>query len=249
MLRHPFTPPRCSLVRIRPRSRTADAFTLVELVVVLVILAAVAALVINNVDRTTDDAARITATATLHTLRDAITGTAAAPGYLSDMKYVPGFPIVDIRTHDLLSDSRYTTFSPFNPITKRGWRGPYLRNAQGVANINPMRNGRFPKSDDRRFDGDATFGQRRFFFPGETTSPYGDTGDLTVADPWGNPIVIQVPPKTDSNGVVDDAMRLRYSRLVSAGADGILTTPLEDRFAGSKLERGDDLVLFLNRED
>ncbi len=253
MLHHPYIPLWRSPIRLRTRCFATRAFTLVELVVVLVILAAVAALVLSNVDRTTDDAERIAATATLHTLREAIIGSAAAPGLLSDMKYVPGFRSVNIRTHDLLSDLSYPTeFRTYDPVAKRGWRGPYLRNTQGAANRNPSRNGRFPSSDDRRFENDATFLQRGFYFDA-TTSPYGVMGDLTAADPWGNPIVLQVPPTTVFSNTPDDAMRFRYARLVSAGADGILTTPLDRlagmQFDGSKDIRGDDLVLFLIRAD
>lgn len=185
-----------------------------ELLVVVVILAAVAALVVSNVDSARDDAEVTVAQATMHALREAITGSAAAPGYLADMKYVPGFRSVDIRTHDLLSASSYPGFAEFDPVTRRGWNGPYLRNARVI----------------------------------------GDTEDLTVADPWGNSIVVQVPPTSAFNGSTGDAKRFRYARLVSAGADGVLTTPLDDRLAGmdtngDKDLRGDDLVLFLNRAD
>ena len=47
-------------------------------------------------------------------------------------------------------------------------------------------------------------------------------------------------------------IRWRYARLVSAGPDGILSTP-RDLCAGRERDslaaRGDDLVLFLNRAD
>ena len=229
--------------------RRERAFTLLEMLVVVVILAAVATLVVANVDHTTDNAEAVTARATLQTVRDALTGSAAGPGYLADMKHVPGFRSVDVRPHHLLIQGTQPTF---DPAANRGWRGPYLRNAAGVANTNTVRNGAFPAGDERRFAGDATFLARGFFIDAVTSS-YGVTGDLAAADPWGNPIVVQVPPASAFGGSSGDAKCFRYARLVSAGADGALATP-SDRLAGRLADgtaaaRGDDLVVFLNRAD
>ncbi|MES2571600.1 MAG: type II secretion system protein [Verrucomicrobiota bacterium] len=228
------------------------AFTLIELLTVIVIIAALAGLIVSNVGQTTGDAEAVAARATMQTVREALTGSAAGPGYFSDMKYTPGFRGVNLRMHDLLSSSSYPAFSVFDPAAQRGWRGPYLRNAQGVRNTNTARNGTFPASNERRTADDQTFLERGFF-TGANTSPYGLTGDLAVADPWGNPIVVQTPPEPVFNGLKGEAKRFRYTRLVSAGADGVLTTP-PDRLAGlladgTSSARGDDLVLFLNRGD
>jgi type II secretory pathway pseudopilin PulG len=223
-----------------------------ELLVVIVIVAALAALVVSNVGNTTDDAETVAARATMQTVAEAFTGSAAGQGYLADLKYVPGFRSVNVRTHDLLSASSHLASAAFDPTAQRGWRGPYLRNAQGVRNTNAARNGAFPAADERRFAGDATFLQRGFFTDA-SNSPYGLTDDLAAADPWGNPIVVQVPPASAFSGSTGDAKRFRYARLVSAGADGALTTPL-DRLAGmladgTSIARGDDVVIFLNRSD
>lgn len=231
------------------RARRERAFTLLEMLVVVVILAAVAALVVANVDGTRDDAEATVARAAMQTLREALTGSASGPGYLADMKHVPGFRSVNVRTHDLLMQG---TQPDFEPAANRGWRGPYLRNAAGVANTNTARNGAFPAGDERRFPGDATF-LARGFFSDAVTSSYGATGDRAAADPWGNPIVVQVPPASAFGGSSGDAKRFRYARLVSAGADGALATP-SDRLAGRLADgtaaaRGDDLVVFLNRAD
>lgn len=227
-------------------------FTLLELVVVVVILAAVAALVLGNVDRSTDQAEATAARATLQTLREAFTGSTAGAGYLSDMKHVPGFAFANLRPHDLLSPSSYPAFATFDRVANRGWRGPYLRNAQGVANTNAARNGRFPASGERRFANDQTFLARGFFYDA-SNSDYGATDDLAAADPWGNPIVLQIPPAAAFSQPTTDAGRFRFARLVSAGPDGALTTP-RDRLAGLLADgtmptRGDDLVLFLDRAD
>lgn len=215
----------------------------------VVIIAALAGLVVSNVARTTDDAATVAARATIQTLAEALTGSAAGPGYLADMKYVPAFSAANLRTHDLISQGAQPAF---DPASQRGWRGPYLRNTQGVQNTNPARNGAFPASGERRTAGDATFLERGFFIDA-STSAYGLTGDLAAADPWGNPIVVQVPPASAFATPADDARRFRYARLVSGGADGVLTTPL-DRLGGMLADgttaaRGDDLVLFLHRTD
>jgi type II secretory pathway pseudopilin PulG len=222
-----------------------------ELLVVIVIIAALAGLVVSNIARTTDDAEAVAARATMQTIAEALTGSAAGSSYLADMKYVPAFSAANLRTHDLLSASSYPA-ELFDPAKQRGWRGPYLRNAQGVQNTNTARNGTFPAGGERRTAGDATFLERGFFIDA-STSPYGVTGDLATADPWGNPIVVQVPPASAFAGPADDAKRFRYARLVSAGADGALTTP-RDRLGGlladgTTAARGDDLVLFLNRSD
>ncbi len=47
----------------------------------------------------------------------------------------------------------------------------------------------------------------------------------------GKLIVVQVPPASAFSGSPGDAKRFRYARLVSAGADGVLSTPL-DRLGG-----------------
>jgi hypothetical protein len=79
------------------------------------------------------------------------------------------------------------------------------------------------------------------------------TGDLAVADPWGNPVVIQIPPVSAFTGAAPERKRARYARVVSAGPDGFLTTP-PDRLGGRLADgtappRGDDLVQFLHRAD
>jgi hypothetical protein len=188
----------------------------------------------------------------MKTISDAILGSSAGVGYLGDMKHVPGFRSVDLRMHDLLSPTRHPAHATYDPVAARGWRGPYLRPGNGAANTESSRRGLFPNAGDRRFEGDATYLDRGFFVSA-SASPYGLPGDLSLADPWGNPIVIQVPPPAAFAGSINDAKRFRYVRLVSAGPDGELTTPA-DRLAGFQVDgtaaaRGDDLVFFLTRAD
>lgn len=173
-------------------------------------------------------------------------------------------------------------FVSWSEERSRGWRGPYLKSFSGV----------FPSRDARRFGGDATFAERGFFpevrglrlpedFSIEDVSVYGFPGEAALLDPWGNPYVLQIPPAQAFSSVtatnIPDAVRFRYARVVSAGPDGILSTPcfsvnftndwreigvnwmdprhrLVSRQAGlvdgdDRSLRGDDIVLFLNRND
>ncbi len=71
-------------------------------------------------------------------------------------------------------------------------------------------------------------------------SAYGAPGDPCLFDGWRRAVVLQRP--TDPGA--SDAERQAYARLVSAGPNGRIDTPLEALDPG---ERGDDLVVFLFR--
>ena len=249
-------------------------FTLLELILVLVIIASVATLVIGTLDSFPEQAELTVARANLSTVREAILGSSSTPGYLADMKYVPGFRPMDLRIHDLLSPSSYPN-DLFDPVLNRGWRGPYLQRVPGIRYLEPSHPQRFPMDVEVRFLGDQTFFQRGFV-KSDGTSWYGiphnhdtlnhEEGDLVMGDPWGNPVVLQIPPD-EAFDTPTPAKRWRYTRLVSAGPDGVLSTPYYDltvlnpitrkteaRLAGrldsdTATTRGDDLVLFLNRHD
>jgi hypothetical protein len=171
-----------------------------------------------------------------------------------------------------------SVFTTWDSISCRGWRGPYI--SSGAT-------GFFPAKDDVRFRGDRTFEERNFFpvltnlrLPSEfkdssKASIYGFIGEPTLFDPWGNPYVLQIPPPQAFEAVtnISESIRFSYARVVSAGPDGILSTPCFFPNATNRFEslwseeakrisrqaglidgtnvtrRGDDLILFLMRSD
>lgn len=236
---------------MRPSTYQAG-FSLLEAAVVIAVLAVLASLLVIKVDHTMEDAQNTAARASMTAVRDAFVGAAVGRGYVDDMKFTPGFALTTIQVSDLL-DPPDNPVAPnpnpllFNPVTQRGWRGPYVQNPLPVRNPQSLHPGFYPAPGDKQFPQDLTFGERHF------TSEYGSPGDRAVADPWGNPIVLQIPP---ASAIKDSTVELRwkYARLVSAGPNGVLETPLNDRLAGRKMndgveDRNDDLVLFLSRPD
>ena len=218
----------------------------------VLIIAALAAMVVPMVDDVRDDAEITIARSSMKAIAEGVTGSAAGTGYLQDLKHVPGFRVSAIRMHDLFSASSHPTYSEYDSAAARGWRGPYVKPGAGAANLESSRRGFFPQAGDRRHTDDATYLERGFFLNG-SASLYGVPGDLSLADPWGNPYVIQIPPAGAFAGSSGDAKRFRYARVVSAGPDGVLNTPA-NRLAGMLADgtteaREDDLVLFLNRSD
>lgn len=189
---------------------------------------------------------------------------------------------VDDETLDVKGLAPASEFVSWSEERSRGWRGPYLKNFSGV----------FPSRDSRRFSDDASAAERGFYpdvtglrlpleFSREDVSVYGFSGECAIVDPWGNPYVLQIPPAQAFSSVtttnIPDIVRFRYARVVSAGADGVLSTPcfsinatndwreigvnwMDERHRrisrqaglideGDRSLRGDDIVLFLNRND
>lgn len=290
--------------------RSPPAFTLVELCLVIAILSALAVFAVTRVGAVGERARIVATEADLR--RVAAAWMDPDSGYLADMKTIPGFSLAYLRLANLLvatnlfgevagdagaqrgirvDDGRWRSrylappreFVAWSEVSRRGWRGPYLKHPAAV----------FPSAEAVRFAGDASFGARGFFpevtnlrVPVEIArgeggcSAYGFPGEPAVNDAWGNPLVLQVPPaQAFEEGVtnVTDETRFRYARLVSAGPNGRLETPcfhLNDtndwraadanwqsaRFrrlvrqaglidGGDRQARGDDLVLFLERND
>jgi len=220
------------------------AFTLIELVLVLVILAAVAAMVIplvGGLEISGKAKEAIVTETTMRKIRDAIMGTRTKPGAWPDLGQRPEmFPSDPAILLQDLSAVQQTdpSIQGFDPVTKIGWRGPYFAQATG-------------KFDLARLH--SSFGDDR----------YGAAGGLALVDAWGNPIVIQVD--FNDSGVVDsllvdydgdgvpDGNEADFARLVSAGPNGILDTPYDPNHVLPENltsdEYVDDILLFLRRAD
>lgn len=231
---------------------TKTGFTLVELVLVVAILAVVSSFATLHLDGLLEKGKVRRAEHDLHTLREALVGSPLMPGYLPDMEKLPGFSPAFIRVHNLLGATNvigrggvwldhdrerrgYAAFGAFtnwNANLERGWRGPYVRAMAVPQNQNASSQGFFPAPGERRCEADDSFAARGFapqvppsmrrLPPGAT--PYALPGDLALADPWGNPYVLQIPP-SEAFDRPNDAKRFQYARLVSAGPDGVLDTP------------------------
>ena len=182
--------------------------TLAELVVVLVILVATAGLVVPLLSGVRGDARYSTTRASMQTLKNAIAA------YALDMKGVAtynaqfvmsnttGVPnsLQDLIVQPQSGTSPGTAVQSFNPLTRLGWRGPYLAGWTGTFTANLDQS----------------------FYP--TNSAYGLLGGPAQLDGWGNPIVLQWPT---ASAVVADypgtaqasqfGIQAQYVRLVSAG--------------------------------
>lgn len=161
------------------------AFTLIELLLVLALIATLAALVAPRAGGVLRDAKRAAAVREMNSIRLAFTGTADAPGLLPDMETLPGFTPVHLRIGSLFAATNLwghapdspldafrldapgaarpgfaepRAFSSWDPDAARGWRGPYLAAGGGTAPT-----GFFPDRDHRRFGGDSTAEERGFF--------------------------------------------------------------------------------------
>lgn len=164
------------------------AFTLVELLVVVAIVAVLAAIATMRCATFVLDARRTAAEADLRTLRAAFMDSRR--GYLRDLSGIPGFSPCHLRTANLLvatnvfgtkilhggaygvqtrgirlddgaDESRCREEGRAVPSAFTHWDERRERGWRGpYANV---ATGPFPAQDDRRFAGDPTFGERNFF--------------------------------------------------------------------------------------
>ncbi len=105
----------------QPLIHQQQGFTLLELAVVLVVLIGLAGLLVPYVSNTSSRSACIATDTSLVAIRNAIIGNFENPGYFQDMGRLP------ITLDELFQQAAQ---AGFNPITKLGWRGPYLVSAQ-----------------------------------------------------------------------------------------------------------------------
>ncbi len=114
------------------------AFTLVELVLVLVILAALTAMIMPllggfEISTPTGDKSpeQVVTEATMNTIRDAVMGTPSSSGMWADMGQRPDlFPqnpdFLLFEFAYVVATPQYSGVREFDPVSKTGWRGPYL---------------------------------------------------------------------------------------------------------------------------
>ena len=205
-----------------------NGLTLVELVVVLTILVALGGLVVPMIGRLTDEARDGATHESLLRLRELLVNR-----YLLDMGQLPRPPLSTPSQPRLVylyvDPHQGTPAAGWDPVIKIGWRGPYLTGG-----------GRFPAQNEsgpwglpaalRGFD-------ERFGLP----------ADYAPLDAWGNPIVLQEPDENGDGNFFNDA-GTRFARLVSAGPNGMIDTPLDanhltpEQLAASPT---DDLIVYL----
>lgn len=235
--------------------------TLLELIVVLVILAALAGMVIPQLTGTNKQAALAVTAQSMKQLQTLIsnryyvdmlaTSTASLSGgvlVVSAGPAIPGLPSANVAdaTRVVNPQIQFLFFNPLsyssghyyaNPSTTysstgMGWNGPYL--LSGVA-------GTYPDSSVARPSDPSgqTWGSLGY------TSTYGLPGDATIVDAWGGPIVIQLPPLQPTD---DPTHAERYARLVSGGSDGAISTNASIPYP-SVSSCGDDIVVYLFAPD
>ncbi len=161
-----------------------QGLTLVELLVVLAILASIAAFVtvglfsdgvtLTGPDGRERSQEEIATVATMQAVRDALVGGSInEPGYLQDLGALP------VRLAYLIQNIGGVEPEPFDPATKRGWRGSYIR---GIG----ARYEDFVEADNSdNFDDDDG-------------NPYGVAGDPAILDAWRKPLLLQEPDTDDA---------------------------------------------------
>lgn len=202
-------------------------FTLIEIVIVLVILIVLAGLIVPVVDGLADRSKDTATRASLERSREVLMSRywpemngvfAGVSGYPQPNPAAPNGRNLHPQLHFLFVNPG----ASYDPVTRRGWSGPYLQDGSA----------RYPGAAVEDPASLASF----------TNADYGLTGDVMVPDGWGRPIVIQLP----TAGTAEQ--NAQHARLISAGPDGVISTPAGPFFP-NKSDCGDDIVLYLRTAD
>jgi type II secretory pathway pseudopilin PulG len=219
---------RCMKNRIASRrfgSRWRSALTLVELVVVMVVLIALAGMTLPLFDNVSNQARVSTTTASLRQLQDVILNR-----YAVDMKgasdgtgtyFYDGLPraaanptVYQPQLEWLFKAPALAVPTvPFNATTRLGWNGPYLAGGQSTY---PAPGQILSNGQTAELDG---------FYSLTGTATFGNVGDQTVLDGWGNPIVIVY--------ITEPSTLLPYYILLSAGQDATLDPSISTATPGT----------------
>jgi len=153
--------------------------------------------------------------------------SAAAP----QLKYIPQlqYLFVNPRQFDASATPRYAAVKDYDASTRLGWNGPYVMSKTST----------YPTPGDPRFPNDPN--ETRTWAQFGFTQAYGMPGDLTVADPWGSPIVVSVLSQAHGAGT-----QLLYTAyVVSAGPNKMLDMANWNftTNADGSLNTGDDIAL------
>ena len=208
--------------------RSTNGFTMMELLMTLTIVSAIGLMVAPMLTRRHDHSTLQVTLQSMGALRQAI-----MTDYRNDMfeslpypadparvqhpqlKYLYDHPLSYLAADP--SAVEVTSQWTYDPVTGRGWSGPYVDHASGVRVA---------------YQVDAARG---------FTNAYGLNGDPAPVDAWGNPIVLQQPVAV---GAIHSNTSCNYARLISAGPDGVLQTPL-NVLQPAPADIGDDLVVYL----
>jgi prepilin-type N-terminal cleavage/methylation domain-containing protein len=153
--------------------------TLLELVIVLAILVALAGIVTVLGSNLLADSREDVTRQSLHEIRNVI-----ANMYWDDMgeELPKGGRVYPQLCFLLMNPDTYQDGSgnqqTFDPTYRRGWRGPYFTPQQGST---------------YQIDADHGF-----------SNYYGENGDPAILDGWGNPIVIQNPTHDLADAIMED---------------------------------------------
>lgn len=206
---------------VRARRSGARAFTLLELVVVVAILVVLAGVAVIRGGAIREDANKTTTMVTLTSARNAITGTPGDPGFREDVGQIPGsIEELFILPNVTISDAQHPA-KPVLPFEPSTGHGW---------------NGPYISRPTGVYKSDLAAG---------FLVDYGTDGAPAILDAWHRPLILQIP--TTPGLSLED--RVGFSRLVSAGADGIVNTSpaAQSPDITKEAETGDDLVLYLFR--
>ena len=208
-------------------------FSLIELVLVVMILAIVASgatLLIGNFTPGSDKTAEEIITETsMIAIRDAILGTATSPGAWADLGQQPAlFPTqpfwltLEYQQLSSLAPAIYAK-GPFDPVTKIGWRGPYLKGS-----LVHDSNGEIVRDlEGNAFLQDAWNNSLTIFVPDTNNNDVMESSDITYAR-----LV-----STGENGSLQTEQE-NTTKYDPSGTDPSTNTNL------TLADCGDDLVLF-----